>query len=626
MSLSLPKYYEYQLTINNDLETLFVGLAVGNKFQEPLIRQVFILSIKDRGKTLLLYNIGSLCKKIADFILHSRIKKVVLFGSNNAAYATIIWSFLLSQFLHKSSIDVGFVAINPNFNLKDEQFSPTELLGVKNYLNFDEVLHHYKQYPVQGFIYLPVGKQDEYFTDSPNIRVFYTNYLEQDINYFVKRSVSCSANYVNIVKRQYMTTGRNYWREDADRYLENNVPTLQSLINSLVLNESDNFLMMGDFDIIKYKKPENVIFISQISQLINALYWKKNYVKMSRTLLVVEYTQLNLNTPKMIFDHYLRIKKDFIDLDMVFFEIPIFKTINFNIFQYFEIKYKYILNIIKSPLIVINSMLNRSAILGNVAKTQSKVYLIEEGLGTYLQINQIKRDKMFGDNYIFNLKYNYVEKSLILNFGSVIMKESLKGFLNFDKFYLTFTNAIKQKNDNVVYFNHIQLYVDENIYDPNIKKDILNNTKVNNNEMVLYIDQDYGVDGNIFYQIIITILLKMYQKEKIFIIMHPKNQHNKHHIVRLSEEMNVSDRIFLLDLKGKYKAELIISLVNPKSICSLCSSTLVYCRLLQYQGDIISITPSVLQELEKLNYHLVYEKLKEYTKALNLVDTKVNFV
>lgn len=75
MQLHLPKHYEYQSTINNDSSTLFVGLVAGGKFQESPIKQVSTLSVKDRRKTFLLYNVGSLCQKIADFVLQSHIKK-----------------------------------------------------------------------------------------------------------------------------------------------------------------------------------------------------------------------------------------------------------------------------------------------------------------------------------------------------------------------------------------------------------------------------------------------------------------------------------------------------------------------------------------------------------------------
>lgn len=129
MQLSLPKNYEYQSTINNDSDTLFVALAAGGKFQASLIQQVSTLSIKDKGKTFLLYNVGSLCQKIADFVLQSHIKKIILFGSNKVAYATIIWSYLLSKFLHRHNINIGFVAINPTINPDITHLSQKEVSG-----------------------------------------------------------------------------------------------------------------------------------------------------------------------------------------------------------------------------------------------------------------------------------------------------------------------------------------------------------------------------------------------------------------------------------------------------------------------------------------------------------------
>lgn len=54
-----------------------------------------------------------------------------MFGSNKVAYATIIWSYLLSRFLHKHNINIGFLAINPTINPDITHISQKEVLGIK---------------------------------------------------------------------------------------------------------------------------------------------------------------------------------------------------------------------------------------------------------------------------------------------------------------------------------------------------------------------------------------------------------------------------------------------------------------------------------------------------------------
>lgn len=628
MNLCLPKNYEYRFISNKNSDVLFISETIGSKFQSSVLKNVSLLSIKDKGKTFLLYNVGSLCQKIADFVLQSHIKKIILFGSNKVAYATIIWSYLLSRFLHKHNINIGFVAINPTINPDITHLSQKEVSGIKNYLNFGEFLNNYQDYPIQGFIYLPINKKDKYFTNNPNIRVFHTNYSEQDINYFINKSVSCSADYLNIVRKQYLTTGRDNWREYADRYLENNIPTLQSILQCLTQNisQTNSFLRKGNFDTPTHSKTRIIIAVAQISQIINATYWVEQYKKLDSILIVVEYTKANLNTPQTIFDYYLSIRQNNENIKLLFLEIPLSNKVNFNSFQFFEKKYTRILEKIKNDTVVINSIINRSAILGWVAKSRAKVYLIEEGLGTYLQISQVTKLRKIKYNPIFYNNIDYMEHSLIWNFGTEVMKKSLMGFLEFDKYYLTFLEVFNQKNSAIYYhFYPIKEYVTRNIRNNEIQQEIISTVQeiTSDNNFILYIDQNFGIDINLFYQKIIHQLIEIYPKEKIFFIIHPKNQHNKNNIRHMLKQMNVENKIFLLDFSGRHKAELIIKILNPISICSLCSSTLVYCKALDYRGKIISISLPIIEEIKEIDSISARQNLIEATKSLKLVDCMV---
>lgn len=349
MQLSLPKDYEYQSIIDKHSDALFIGLAVGGKFQESPIKQVSTLSIKDKGKTFLLYNVGSLCQKIADFILKSHIKKVVLFGSNNASYATIIWAYLLSRFLHKNDIRVGFVAINPTINPVTTHLSQKELLGIKNYLDFSEFLNNYQNYPVQGFIYLPINKIDKYFSNNPNVKVFHTNYLEQDINYFINKSVSCSSDYLNIVRKQYIATGRDNWREDADRYLENNIPTFIACLKSLIANSKDNFILMGNFDNhFNNNKNKVVLLAMSASQFLNALSWIEKFEKKyDLFIILIQYSRINISTCGYIFSLYKQLCADNDKIVILFKELPFSVGVSFGDWYFFEKSFDFTFKTIK---------------------------------------------------------------------------------------------------------------------------------------------------------------------------------------------------------------------------------------------------------------------------------------
>lgn len=635
MQLSLSENYDYQLVFKENIDELFISLSIGGSFQKSLIKEFSVLSIKDKSNSYLLYNAGNLCQKIAKFILKSKIKKVVLFGSNDAGYATIIWAHLLCRFLHKYDIYIGFISINPNFKINTTTFPKSILLGTKNYLNFEEFFNHYNRYPMQGFIYLPINNQDKYFINHSNIRVFHTDYLEKDINYFVRNSISCSINFLDIIKKQYASTGRKPWQENSERFLSQNIPTLQSLLKYFSDEncQENGFLTKGCFDISIFEDKKIIVFISQISQIINAIYWIKKYKNKENVLLIVEYTRHNINTPQMIFDHYLSIKDDFSNLDLMFLEIPLSNKINYLAFYFFEIKYRNLLNKFNHDLVVMNSMIHRSAVLGWVAKETSKVYLIEEGLGTYLQIDKIRKARQIGYNPLFCNDIDYTQCALIWNFGTKVMQKSILGFLDFDKYYLAFTEIMKGSK-NTQYFNPVKTYVEQNINNQEAKYEIVSTIQAMTlgSDFILYIDQNVGFETNIFYEKIIKQLIIDYPKEKILFIMHPKNQHNKHAILYLANQMNVSDRVFLLDFGGKYKAELIISLSNPASVCSLHSSTLIYCKTLGYQGRIVSIALPIIETTKEINNVTAHKNLIEATKPLKLVDgyatraNKIEFV
>ncbi|WP_227430027.1 polysialyltransferase family glycosyltransferase [Psychrobacter sp. I-STPA6b] len=620
--MKLSDVYECKYE-NKNTSTVIITLSIGRNYLKSPILNISSLCIKENKKSLFLFNIGSTCKKIYDIVSESKINNIIVFGSGYSAYAAILWSGILNRIFKNKNKEgaVRFICIEPYLDVV-KQVEVNNITGsiysaIKPYIDFNSFIKKFGKF-IRGTVYVSKDKNKTYFDDLYDIEIFQVNFYSDDMNYFMKKSVSVSLNFNSIVYAQCKSKNRIYNFEMAKKCIYNNIPSVKTLCKISNL-QKDSFIRSNLFNMFSVSNTKYLFVITNISQYFNAISWIDDYKIKDEFVIIVQYTFVNINMPQLIYENFLKQREKY-NMNILFFEIPLSNKVSFNGYLYFEVKYNNLLSVINPEIVVLTSMENRTAILGNLSKKYSLVYLLEEGLGTYLQIQKFKNPKTY--NTALHLKpYEYHEYALINCFGSKVMKESIYGFLKFDRAYITFPNVL----NNFVsaeYFNPLVSYIDKHIKDIfKVQKSLKIDKK---NGFIIYIDQVWGFPNIDFYSSIFKILLRNCNGKKILFQLSPKNIEYKDEVIRLIKKLGLEDVIIIFDFDILYKVEFLVSILNPDAVYSLCSSALIYLKVISPNIPRFSIAKSLLLEINNsdtyLSYSVACKRFNEAYQALLLIE------
>lgn len=308
-------------------------------------------------------------------------------------------------------------------------------------------------------------------------------------------------------------------------------------------------------------------------------------------MLVILYTQKNMNMPKLIYD-----TADKSVFRCIYqFELPTGLG-NFDLkkFNFIKRGYAALLQEVQVKELYMASFAGHYSLLLKLATNQGlETHLVEEGSGTYTPLV---------DCY---------------NPGKIESKK-LKGYLNtegyfykFDHIHVAFPelleNVFKAKTYNRFFAHLGGKTIDKNILSLQEKYNISSNDYI-------YVSQLFpALNDKVYYSSVVSILENILSsiEGKIYIKLHPKEMGKKHVMSYFLQYAKKHDRLIVIN-EPAFLIEPFIYYTRPKGILGITSSTLIYAPLMSIQTFSISIANVLINSLKKQdqNTSLIEKHLK----------------
>lgn len=356
----------------------------------------------------------------------------------------------------------------------------------------------------------------------------------------------------------------------------------QVIINKFFLNDNT-------FTLDENIKCDNTFVLSHLGQLKQVDTMIK-FENLKNNLIIIVYTEANLEMPNLILEQYDR---EIID-NAVLFKLPRLVN-NLSIFKIFHLEriYKKLLETIDiQNSIYLMSFEGHYGIFAHLAKEKNiRLDLVEEGTATY------KLQKV--DSKIINTSpvVNILPKTkFLLSVFPFLYDTKRLIFLSFDTIYAGFLGPLESVFDvkNVVkYFAHSNIDTS--------KVEILVSSYGITKDDYIYVNQRYPINEKEFSSIILDILYAFVKdtKAKVFIKMHPKDTPSLIKAFQNTIMRNNVDKKIVLVTDKSFLIEPVISLVKPKVVLGLTSTSLVYTSLVSPKTKVVSIAPLFLDGVRK---------------------------
>ncbi|UXZ04108.1 alpha-2,8-polysialyltransferase family protein [Moraxella nasicaprae] len=606
--LNLPFNYQYQYQAGENHSDLLISLSTSiNKFDlpSPLGKSVSLLEITEGIGSFFLYKTELVCEKLFDFIQAQNIEKVIIFGSKYSSSAAFLWSAILESMLRPVGKSCHCICVDLNNNLslaKASRDYQSLYMHTKSYV---DPLAFIKTKNLQPFGAVYLSKQNHTLQETlkqfPNFHVFNTEFDENDINYFIKTNITASRNGYSNVFKQKKVQKLNCNDEFATLQIGQNLPTPTAIMKSIIEHKNYTYFLKNHLDLNETSlEGQAVYFVETFNQYINAINCQASNQKYAKITIIAQYTRLNLKMMDLIINYHLENNLHNQDTSLKFYEIHLSNQVNFLDFFIFNKRYEQLIKKTRLNNLIVTSSEYRTAILCHTAKSlQSKVFLIEEGLGTYDQINRLHINKNYR-HYISQPKHfrNYTQESLIENFGNSIMKKAIKGFLEFDSIYIAVPSMLPTVQSEK--YNPVEQYILEN---QNLIEDIQTTIQKHNPKSLpisVYADQTFGFATEEHYQAVIKALDNTVPKDHLIVFqLHPKNFSDRAVIQKLIEELDVTHQFAFIDFNQPIRIELLVSAIKPEALHSITSSSLFYTQLLFPEVRSFSLADEFLKNLNE---------------------------
>lgn len=636
--LKLPSIYQYKTHLNHASKSLVVTLSMTpNKFDlpSPLNQTTSNIQISDGCNSLFLYKVGLACAGLADYIKKYQFETVVLYGSKRSALAALLWSSILDRIL--SGVNSQCICINPELDVEQQIYhdvltktqisNSSFLVHLKEFLSPERFLVSNNLNP-KGAIYLAhnnsIPKSFKRFAD---LTIFQTKHHVDDINYFLKTAISASQNgYLTVFKQkdvQHKYCDQNIALEQVNQ----NYPTVIAGMKSITEHGDLSKLFLGNHVDMEHDNFENhaVYIIETFNQYINAINCQSINEKYRNITLIFQYTRINLTMSLMVMEHYLKNNlKNTSNIQLKFYEIYSSNRVNYLDFFNFQNKYHRLIENTKINNLIVTSLEYRTAILCHTARAcgVNKIMLIEEGLGTYDQINRYHLNQKFKHFVCQKVHYrDYVQEALIANLGNKVMKNSIKGFFDFNEAYIA---APFMFGNNAKLYSPVQSYIDQNAELIPMIVEALKENNPDSKPIHIYADQTFGLPIEDYYDSIIEILDNIIPKDELIIFqLHPKSFNDKPFVEQLIA--NKSNRFLFIDFDKPVRIELIVYAIKPKSFYSLTSSSLFYVQLLMPEIETVTFATKLLVRLKEKGYAdtPAYKMIRQHSQELEYMQLSV---
>lgn len=607
--LNLPFSYQYQYQASENRSDLLITLSISiNKFDlpSPLGRSISLLKITEGISSFFLYKTELVCKKLFNFIQEQNIEKVIIFGSKYSSVAAFLWSAILNNMLRLVGKSCHCICVDLNENLSLTKASCNYQSLYAYCMSYVNPLTFIKNKNLQpsGVIYL--SKQNHNLQETlkqfPNLHVFSTKFDQNDINYFIKTNITASRDGYSNVFKQKKVQKLNCDDKFATLQIGQSFPTPTAAMKSMIEHKNYTYFLENHLDLDKINLGgQAVYFVETFNQYINAINCQAINQKYAKITIIAQYTRLNLKMMDLIINHHLERDLYVQNISLKFYEIHLSNQVNFLDFFIFNKRYERLIEKTRLNNLIVTSSEYRTAVLCHTAKSlQSKVFLIEEGLGTYDQINRLHINKNYR-HCIYQPKHfrNYIQESLIENFGNSIMKSSTKGFLEFDSTYIAVPSMLPTVHGER--YNPVEQYILEN---QNLIGNIKATIKKHNPRSLpisVYADQTFGFATEEHYQAVVKALDDVVPKNHLIVFqLHPKNFSDRAVIQKLIEDLAITRPFAFIDFDQPIRIELLISAIKPAALYSITSSSLFYAQLLFPKIGSFSIADEFLKNLNEL--------------------------
>lgn len=347
---------------------------------------------------------------------------------------------------------------------------------------------------------------------------------------------------------------------------------------------------------------KNLFIISHLGQLsqIEALI---EYENLKDNFLVVVYASTNTKMPKLIEEKYNReLFKDF----YLFLLPDAPNDMQIKKLLYMRRNYVQLFNKVSPENIFCLSFEGHYNLLLFYAKRKGcKLCLVEEGTATYK--SEIGYDDKSISTFVkvktYLLKsFLVVGKLLILLRKIRQFKTQVKRYKNFDKIYASFPDLVEDKF-NAKQVEKFFVYGNE-VKNRGSIHTLIEKYQMSSNDFI-YVNQRYPIESREFAQAIISILSSVAKtfESKVFIKMHPKDTLAlKQAFVNEIRQNYLSEFIIFLE-ESEFLIEPTISMVKPKAVLGLTSTTLVYVPLVSPKTQVYSIALPFLKIVSQNSYN-----------------------
>jgi len=388
-------------------------------------------------------------------------------------------------------------------------------------------------------------------------------------------------------------------------------------IKKLIKNKF--FLDDNAFELDDNLQCDNAFVLSNLGQL-KQVDTMIRFENLKNNLIIIVYTEANLEMPNLILEQY---DKDVID-NAILFKLP--KSVNtLNIFKIYHLEriYKKILEKITiKNAIYLMSFEGHYAIFAHLAEEKNiRLDLIEEGTATY------KLQKIDGEILNSSPVVNILGKTkFFLSFLPFFYDQQRLIFLSFDTIYAGFPEVLEKVFDTK---NIVKYFAYSNIDTTSIEN-IVKSYNITKNDFV-YVNQRYPINEKEFSSVILDILYFLVKDNdsRVFIKMHPKDTPS---LIKTFQNIilqnQMKDKIIFITDKT-FLIEPVISLVKPKAVLGLTSTSLVYSSLVSPKTKVVSIAPlflkSVRNNIANVNGVKIIENhfsIMRNFKNIEIIETK----